>query len=522
MAARMILGCGSMGHAILDATDRLSGTTTVMDPDPSRVEALRNERVAAEECDITDADAIGGREVDVVIVAGDDPGVNLAATEAGRSAYPNAQVLAYPGQHPSTDQREHIATVADDTIDPGAYVLDHVTPFISGEQSVRARELRAVLSSIDGTLGVVTHDNPDPDAIASAIALVEIAESLGCEAEATYYGEISHQENRAFVNLLDVDLARYDSGEPPPYDAIALVDHSRPGINDQLPTDTPIDIVIDHHPVSEPVDARFVDIRPSVGATSTMLVGYIEQFLTEPPENVATALLYGIRVDTDDFTRDIVPEDFEAAAKLLSYANTGILERVESPSVSADTFDTMARAVKRRQIQGTTLATCVGPIVDRDTLAQAADQLLMMEGIATTLVCGFTDGMIYISSRSHHNEVDLGAVLRTAFDDLGSAGGHTDMAGAQIPMGVFEELGRADEHRLAEIVESVVADRFFNELRSDAERIEPVSAAAVDLEETPSVAEDELIPAVVRIEETVGDHSEDEASSDEPRSQSDS
>jgi nanoRNase/pAp phosphatase (c-di-AMP/oligoRNAs hydrolase) len=517
MAARLILGCGSMGHTILEKVNGLSGSTTVLDTDSGRVEALRNDRVAAEQADITDPNAIGGREIDMVIVAGDDAGVNLAAASAGRDAYPSAQLLAYPGQRATLTQRDRLATLADDVIDPGAYVLDHVTPFISGEQSVRARELRDVLASIDGTLGVVTHDNPDPDAIASAVALVEIAEALGCDAEATYYGEISHQENRAFVNLLDVELSRYEAGEPPPYEAIALVDHSRPGVNDQLPTDTSIDIVIDHHPVSVEVDARFVDVRPSVGATSTMLVDYLDQFLPEPPKNVATALLYGIRVDTDEFTRDIVPEDFEAASTLLKYADTGILERVESPKVSADTFDTIARAIKRRQIEGTTLASCVGPISDRDTLAQAADELLTMEGIATTLVSGFTDGMIYISARSRRHDVDLGAALRSAFDDLGSAGGHTDMAGAQIPMGVFEELGPADERRLAEIVEGIVADRFFTVIRSDVASVESVENRESQPEEHRS--DDDLIPVVVRVED--GTHSgEDESVPDEPRSQS--
>jgi nanoRNase/pAp phosphatase (c-di-AMP/oligoRNAs hydrolase) len=460
MARRLFLGCGSIGHAVLEAAGSLPGSTTILATDPSRVEALRSEGIAAEQADVTDPSVIGGRDPAVVIVIDDDPSINQKATMAASQAYPDAQILAYPGQHPSSEQRRSIGEAADRLIRPGAYLLDTVAAFLEGEQSSRAQQLREVLASIDGTLGVVTHDNPDPDAIASAVALVAIAEHLGTDAEAGYFGEISHQENRAFVNLLDVEITRFEESVPD-YDAIALVDHSRPGINDQLPRDTPIDIVIDHHPTVEEVSARFVDHRPGVGATSTILAGYLRQFVTEPPMAVATALLYGIRVDTDDFQRDIAPEDFEAVADLLPYADTDVLERVESPSMSADTMDTIAGAIKRREVRGSTLATCVGPIADRDTLAQAADRLLEMEGVTTTLVSGFTDGVIYLSGRSRRKDFDLGAAMRDAFDDLGSAGGHTDMAGAQIPMGVLGELGHDDEVRLADIVEGVVADRFF-------------------------------------------------------------
>lgn len=510
MGTRLLLGCGSIGHTILDAAGTLQGTTTVLDPDQGRVEALRNEAVAAEQADVTDSEAISGRSADVVIVGGDNPAENTAATEAAAVAYPDAYLLVFPGRHPTERQRERVTELADELLNPGANLLDHIGPFVEGEQRSRARELREVLTSIDGTLGVVTHDNPDPDAIASAVALVAIAERMGTDAEAGYYGEISHQENRAFVNLLDVELRHFESGTIPSYDAIALVDHARPGINDQLPPEMAVDIVLDHHPVSGPVAGRFVDIRPGVGATSTMLAGYLQQFVIEPSERVATALLYGIRVDTANFRRDIVPADFEAAAELLPHADTGILERVESPSVSADTFDTIARAIQRRRIEGATLASCVGAISDRDTLAQAADQLLAMEGITTTLVCGFDDGTIYLSARSRRQDFDLGAAMRAAFDDIGSAGGHTDMAGAQLPMGVFEELEPDDAERFADIVDEVVGTRFFEVMRSDVGQMGQVEATMKSVENG-----EDVVQVVERVEEAADEEPDEEGQEDE-------
>jgi len=469
MVTRLVLGCGTFGHVLLDAAAALPGELRVLDPDRSRVEALRNEKIAAESADITDPEAIGGYDPTTIVVAADDAGVNHAAARAARDRYPATTLLVYHGDHPTSDQRADIAAIADHVISPGAAILDRLDAIVEAGQGRQGAVLRERLADIDGPLAVFTHDNPDPDAIASAVALVAIAESMGVEAEACYFGEISHQQNRAFVNLLDLELRRFDPGESiAEFDAVALVDHSRPGVNDQLPEDTPIAIVIDHHPSEAAVIGDIVDVRSDVGATSTILTSYLRQFTVDPGEAVATALLYGIRVDTKDFTRDIVPADFEAAAYLQEFADTDVLERLEAPSVTADTLDTIARAITRRRQQGRAVASCVGRIADRDTLSQAADRLTTMEGVDTVLVSGFIDGTIYISARSMDSDLDIGEVLRSAFADLGSAGGHTDMAGAQLPLGLFGEVTEEDEADLTEIVESVVTDRFFIALTEGA------------------------------------------------------
>lgn len=467
MVTRLLLGCGSVGHAVLNATDQLPGETVVLDPDPGRVEALRNRRVAAERVDITDATAISGHGADIVIVAGDDAGLNYAATGAAVTAYPTARVLVYAGEHPTPRQREWMTEQADEMLRPGAFILDEIHRYLDPEDGAPGQELQKALRSIEGELAIVTHDNPDPDAIASGVALAAIARRAGVPATVWYHGDISHQENRAFVNLLDLDLNRYETAADIDAETIALVDHSHPGINDQLPPESSIHIVVDHHPSDRSIEATFVDVRTDLGATATILAEYLEQFAVDPDTEVATALLYGIRIDTNEFRRDTSAADFEAAAFLLQFADTEALEQIESPSVSADTFETIAQAVKRRRIEGAALVSCVGPISDRDTLAQAADRLLSMEGIATTLVTGFTDTTIYVSARTTRSDLDLGRALRVAFGDIGSAGGHTDMAGAQLSLGLFDALGDEAQHRLTDIVDDIVTERFFEVLRSD-------------------------------------------------------
>ncbi|WP_049997267.1 DHH family phosphoesterase [Halococcus sediminicola] len=459
MVSRLVLGCGSVGRALVSALADRRGSVLVCCENEHRIETLRSDRVAARRADPTDPETFDGvaRPVDIVVVAADDPAVNRAATDLVREHYPDAFVLAYAGKEPSAEVRMEIETLADRTIDGEATVAGDLMERI-GEASMRPRRLRRVLRSVDGSLAVVTHDNPDPDAIASALALCEIARTTGREADICYFGDITHQENRALVNVLDVDLRKLEPGDIDDYGGIALVDHSRPGVNDQLPEDTPVDVLIDHHPPRAPVEARFVDLRSDVGATSTLLVEYLRQLGIDVEETVATALLYGIRVDTDDFRREVSTVDFEAAAFLMPYTDESVLERIATPSMSAETLQTMARAISNREVRGSVLVSHIADLHERDALAQSADQLLDIEGVRTTLVYGIIDGTVYCSGRTRGANLDIGETLRDAFDQIGSGGGHADMAGAQIPLGL---LGESDEDELTDIVHDLIVERFF-------------------------------------------------------------
>jgi len=458
MVARLVLGCSTLGNAVVDAAGE---NVRVLESDENRVETLRNDGIDARTGDPGDRETVAGFEdVDVIFVGGDDPETNRRAVEAARDAHPEATVVAYHGRGATATQRRTVRETADVAFDAGTAVLGELDD-VELADAERSRGLRSVLRDVEGTLGVVPHDNPDPDAIASAVALARLARAVGVSAEIAYYGEITHQENRALVNRLDFELRNLAADDQMDYDAVALVDHARPGVNDQLSPGLRPAVVIDHHPHTVPVDADFADVRVDAGSTSTLLVDYFEQFGLVPDPDVATGLLYGIRVDTRDFTRETTPADFEAAASLWPHVDREAVEDIESPSVSGDTLDTIARAVRNRQTRGAALVSCVGQISERDTLSQAADRLLTMEDIDTTLVCGFTDGTVYLSGRTRGTDVNLGDVLRDALGDLGSAGGHADMAGAQLSLGLFSEVEDEAETSLSTILTNVVTERFF-------------------------------------------------------------
>ncbi|MFB6096586.1 MAG: DHH family phosphoesterase [Haloferacaceae archaeon] len=472
MLRRLVLGCGGLGRDIVRTAAGWPGEISVVDPDESRVESLRDANVSAVADDPTDPGTYPDA-VDVVLVGGADARTNLAAARAARERFPDALVVAYAGDVLAEGGRDpevqetvaSLAELADEVIDPRSALVEQATQLTTGETAARTYRLLKILRAVDPPLAVVAHDNPDPDAIASAVGLCRIAATVDVEAVPCYFGEISHQENRALVNLLDLDLRQLDSPEElEEFGGVALVDHSRPGVNDQLPEDTHVDVVIDHHPPRGPVEAGYVDLRSEAGATSTLVTEHFERLGLTPSETTATALLYGIRVDTREFTREVSESDFEAAATLIPNANVSVLEQVESPNVSAEVLDVIARAITDRTVRGSALTTCVGRITDRDALAQAAERLLDMEGVRTTLVYGFMEGTVYVSGRARASSLDLGETLRDAFDQIGSAGGHADMAGAQIPLGILGDVEDTESDSLTRIVREVVDDRFFESL----------------------------------------------------------
>lgn len=467
MVVRLVLGTGALGRKLLSTLERQGEEVLVVVDDEHRLDTLNSRDVRVKRGDPGDVSVLRSLDLepDSVLVDAADGEANGAVVQAARRAFPDALILTYAGWDPGIERREALTRSADEVVEPARTVAVNVLERIDAGAG-QSRRLRRVLRDIDGKLAIVTHDNPDPDAIASAVALERIASDVGCPTDICYYGEISHQENRAFVNVLDFDLENLTAdADLSNYDGFALVDHSRPGVNDRLPGETPVDVVIDHHPPRGPIEAKFVEIRSDVGATSTLLADHLRRHETLIDETVATGLLFGIRIDTDEFRREVAVDDFEAAAYLLPHADLDTLQRIEAPSVTTETLETIGRAIENRIQEGTVLLSCVGEVTDRDALAQAADQLLNIEDVTTTVVYGVLDGTIYVSARARGTDVDLGGTLRDAFGQIGSAGGHADMAGAQITLGVLERIEDHDKS-LHEIVRAVVDDRFLETLES--------------------------------------------------------
>jgi nanoRNase/pAp phosphatase (c-di-AMP/oligoRNAs hydrolase) len=323
-------------------------------------------------------------------------------------------------------------------------------------------------------LTVVCHNNPDPDCLASAFALARIAADAGIdERRIIYSGDISHQQNRAFINLLEMRISPFERAtvtDRPAGSLLAFVDHSTPGANNRVPEGTPVDVVIDHHPADE-IDARYVDHRVSAGATATILTEYVQESGLAFDTPLATALLFAIRRETLSFLRGATPGEYAAAGLLHDHADRDLLRRLSTPSVSGATVDAIADAIRNRVVRGSVLLTHVGRTGERDALPQAADYLATLEGVDTAIVFGIVEDAIHLSARSTDARVHLGDVLADAFSDIGSAGGHREMAGGEIPLGVLGDYV-GDDTQVVAIVEQVVTARLLASLNLAGRRTE--------------------------------------------------
>ncbi|WP_049970748.1 MULTISPECIES: DHH family phosphoesterase [Haladaptatus] len=468
MSTYAILGCGSVGYAVAEELVEQGKEVLIVDRDTDRVEALRDQDLNAQTGDIVDdsvAEVVNDR--DVVLILSSDVTANKEAVSNLQDNGDERFIVVRASDPVSADELTELG--ADVVINPSTVIANSALRSLeSGELEYKARQLSAVIEDSSDKLAILTHDNPDPDSIASAAALQTIAESLDVEADILYLGEIGHQENRAFVNLLGIELLQRDDVDISEYDTFALVDHMR-ATEPEL--DHPVDILIDHYEPDGEYEAEFSDVRPNVSSTSTIMTKYVQEFDISLSEEVATALLYGIRAETLDFKRDTTPADLTAAAYLYPFANHDTLEQVESPSMSPETLDVLAEAINSRDVQGSHLVSSAGFIRDRDALTQAAQHLLNLEGITTTAVFGIADDTIYLAARSKDIRLNIGNVLQDAFEDIGEAAGHSTQASAEIPLGIFTGIESNENNRdtLLALTEEAVKKKLFDAMGVDGE-----------------------------------------------------
>jgi len=460
MSKYAILGCGSVGHAVAEELVQQGKDVLIIDNDEGRVEALRDQDLNAQCADIRDEAVVEElAEQDVVLIMSSDVEANKHAVEHMRNRDSDQFIVVRASDPVSGDELTELG--ADVVINPSSVIADAAMRSLeSGELEYKASKLGEVLEDTKDRAAILTHDSPDPDAIASAAALQSIAATLDVEADICYLGDIGHQENRAFVNLLGIELLNWtDVEDHEEYDTIALVDHAKSG---EL-FDIDVDILIDHYEPEEEYQADFVDIRTNMSSTSTIMTKYIQEFDMKVEEAVATALLYGIREETLDFKRDTTPADLTAAAYLYPFANHDLLEQVESPSMSPETLDVLAEAIQSREVQGSHLVSNAGFVRDRDALAQAAQHLLNLEGITTTAVFGIGEDRIYLAARSKDIRMNIGKMLSDAYGDIGEAAGHSTQASADIPLGIFTGIETNDDNRdtLLQLTEEAVKRKLF-------------------------------------------------------------
>jgi nanoRNase/pAp phosphatase (c-di-AMP/oligoRNAs hydrolase) len=288
-----------------------------------------------------------------------------------------------------------------------------------------------------GSILILTHNDPDPDAIASAVTLrYLLAQQVGIESTIAYQGMIGRAENRALVRYLDHPLELLIDADVKQSSRLALID-TQPGAgNINLPPGARVVLVIDHHARRiETATASFADIRPELGATSTILTQYVQAAGVDPSSSLSTALFYGIKTITMGLSRDTSPADAAAYSYLQPRIDVGALAKIEHAQVPADYFRSFDAALRAARMYDGLIFAYVGVLAYPDLAAEMADVLLRLEKARWVICMGVYQKVFILSVRTRSREDAAEKLVQAIVAGEGSAGGHGTMAGGQIPLG---------------------------------------------------------------------------------------
>ena len=285
-----------------------------------------------------------------------------------------------------------------------------------------------------GTILIVTHDHPDPDALAAAFALQHLIHvKTGQQATVAFGGVIGRSENIVMVRQLEIRAVPLEGLDLDSFNAVCMVD-TQPGTgNNSYPADRRIDLVIDHHHLKESTHAcRWVDVRPEYGASASILFEYLQAQEVKIATKLATILFYAIKSETEDLGRDWSRSDREAYLKLMPLCNNRILHEITRPKVSRAYFRYFETGLKNARIYGNALVFNLYSIDHPEIVAEIADFLMRVEGVEIVLGIGSYRQEGVLSMRTSHLETHAGILMQTIVKGLGTGGGHSMTAGAQI------------------------------------------------------------------------------------------
>ncbi len=300
----------------------------------------------------------------------------------------------------------------------------------------RAGSLVSLLKEAKSLL-IVMQNNPDPDSLASAMGLRKIANSQ-TEAQCTIAcgGTVGRAENRALVRYLNVNLRPLREIDLTRFDLSCMVD-TQPGTgNNSFPPDAIPDVVIDHHPMRQTTrKCKFTDVRRKYGSTSTIVCEYLEYFAIPIDIQLATAMLYGIRSDTQDLGREATKADMDATYFLYPLANKRMLSQIQRGRVTREYFQMLTEALKNARVyQNNVIITNLGSVENPDIIGELADLFLRDDDANCTMCYGQHEEKFLISVRTSDESLEANKLVHRVVGRKGTGGGHKTYAGGQIPL----------------------------------------------------------------------------------------
>jgi nanoRNase/pAp phosphatase (c-di-AMP/oligoRNAs hydrolase) len=283
---------------------------------------------------------------------------------------------------------------------------------------------------------ILLHNDPDPDALASGLALRNVLHRTKTTAIIGAVEGVTRPENLRMVNLLDIHVEAVTPESAKEYSRVAMVDVQPHYFGGLI---THADLVIDHHPEQPGYTAVFKDIRPDYGSTSTILTEHLRAVDVNISERTATAMLYAIKSDTLFFNRQTNRVDIEAFSYLYPLADAALIRKMEGAEITEERLDYVLKAHAYGRLLDQVFCAFLGPSAREDFIPYIADFFLQLEGVKWTVIGGIVDDSVVISVRNLGYSRNAGEFVRHYFAELGSAGGHRAMAKAVVPVKAFTD-----------------------------------------------------------------------------------
>ncbi len=315
------------------------------------------------------------------------------------------------------------------------------------------------------------HNNPDPDTIASAAAFKSILhQTLKSKVVICYGGMIGRAENRQLTRRLKIEMIHVKEIDFRDFSVISLIDTQPSTGNNSMPELVTPHVVIDHHPLrNNTLKCPFYDVRPEYGSTSTIMTEYIRELDLQIDKNIATALFYGLKTDTNGLLRSSIHADLDAFTYLFPRIAPKTLAAIEKPEVPKSYYLKFADAIGKAVQYKDVVISQMGRLNNPDIAAEMADFLLRMENIRWTLCMGEYKDELIVSVRTSRRGWWAGKVALKIMRGFGTGGGHEKAAGGRVNL-----TGLSPEERQAKAQK--IIERFLKIVGVEAEKPKPLNS----------------------------------------------
>lgn len=295
---------------------------------------------------------------------------------------------------------------------------------------------------------IQTHNYPDPDALASAAGLQALLHHFGIQSVICYKGQIEKASTLAMLDFLNISTRSEEEILLHPENEIILVDCQKGNANVNNFVGNEV-ACIDHHKLQRTDYYQYFDIRPEIGSCTAIITSYFREEDIPMEPLLATTLMYGLQADTSNLTRGVSQLDVDMFSYLFQYADQKILHRLATSSLTRKDLDSYESAIDNLVVHDSFGYTNAGDNCPEPIIGTLSDFIFTINEIRFALVYSRRSGGIKFSVRSESGLYDSAAIIEYALKNMGSGGGHAEMAAGFVP-------NVASKKEAEEVVQTVI------------------------------------------------------------------